>query len=170
MGVRISLASFPYVIVLRPHAAEYVSTLGAITKARSVCVCVCLLGVNLQKQITLRVLCQFADGRGRGDRACSHSSIGYSVRPITERPWACPTVVYGRAVRNRGYGATAARLTPDQKVGSSNLSGLISICECFAVAFRRIYVYIKGAHLCENGQFLRLPARTDFYYATPPKY
>ena len=28
--------------------------------------------------------------------------------------------------RHRGYGATAARLTPDQKVGSSNLSGLIS--------------------------------------------
>ena len=26
----------------------------------------------------------------------------------------------------RGYGATAARLTPDQKVGSSNLSALIS--------------------------------------------
>ena len=26
---------------------------------------------------------------------------------------------------HRGYGATAARLTPDQKVGSSNLSGLI---------------------------------------------
>ena len=28
--------------------------------------------------------------------------------------------------RARGYGAMAARLTPDQKVGSSNLSGLIS--------------------------------------------
>ena len=27
--------------------------------------------------------------------------------------------------QQRGYGATAARLTPDQKVGSSNLSGLI---------------------------------------------
>ena len=27
----------------------------------------------------------------------------------------------------RGYGAMAARLTPDQKVGSSNLSGLISL-------------------------------------------
>ena len=27
-------------------------------------------------------------------------------------------------VRHRGYGATATRLTPDQKVGSSNLSGL----------------------------------------------
>ena len=27
----------------------------------------------------------------------------------------------------RGYGATAARLTPDQKVGSSNLSALISL-------------------------------------------
>ena len=26
---------------------------------------------------------------------------------------------------HRGYGATAARLIPDQKVGSSNLSGLI---------------------------------------------
>ena len=26
----------------------------------------------------------------------------------------------------RGYGATAARLTPDQKVGSSNLSALIA--------------------------------------------
>ena len=30
----------------------------------------------------------------------------------------------------RGYGATAARLTPDQKVGSSNLSGLMS-SHCF---------------------------------------
>ena len=28
--------------------------------------------------------------------------------------------------QQRGYGATAARLTPDQKVGSSNLSGLIN--------------------------------------------
>jgi hypothetical protein len=26
---------------------------------------------------------------------------------------------------HRGYGATAARLTPDQKVGSSNLSALM---------------------------------------------
>ena len=31
----------------------------------------------------------------------------------------------------RGYGATAARLTPDQKVGSSNLSGLICYCSLF---------------------------------------
>ena len=31
------------------------------------------------------------------------------------------------AVVMRGYGATAARLTPDQKVGSSNLSALISL-------------------------------------------
>ena len=28
---------------------------------------------------------------------------------------------------HRGYGATAARLTPDQKVGSSNLSALIFV-------------------------------------------
>ena len=31
----------------------------------------------------------------------------------------------GRSAGHRGYGATAARLTPDQKVGSSNLSGLM---------------------------------------------
>ena len=30
----------------------------------------------------------------------------------------------------RGYGATAARLTPDQKVGSSNLSALICLLVC----------------------------------------
>jgi hypothetical protein len=30
------------------------------------------------------------------------------------------------SMTSRGYGATAARLTPDQKVGSSNLSALIS--------------------------------------------
>ena len=30
----------------------------------------------------------------------------------------------------RGYGAMAARLTPDQKVGSSNLSGLILRMTC----------------------------------------
>ena len=29
-----------------------------------------------------------------------------------------------------GYGATAARLTPDQKVGSSNLSALSSASSC----------------------------------------
>ena len=29
-----------------------------------------------------------------------------------------------------GHGATAARLTPDQKVGSSNLSGLILLPLC----------------------------------------
>ena len=34
----------------------------------------------------------------------------------------------------KGYGATAARLTPDQKVGSSNLSGLIysPFCSLYA--------------------------------------
>ena len=32
----------------------------------------------------------------------------------------------------RGYGATVARVTPDHKVGSSNLSGLILVvCACY---------------------------------------
>ena len=33
-----------------------------------------------------------------------------------------------RTPLHRGYGATVARLTPDQKVGSSNLSALICFC------------------------------------------
>ena len=36
----------------------------------------------------------------------------------------CAMSVSLRSKGTRGYGATAARLTPDQKVGSSNLSGL----------------------------------------------
>ena len=36
----------------------------------------------------------------------------------------------------RGYGATAARLTPDQKVGSSNLSALILISCCLTAGKR----------------------------------
>ena len=35
------------------------------------------------------------------------------------------TIVYKYTRDHRVYGATVARLTPDQKVGSSNLSGLI---------------------------------------------
>ena len=38
-----------------------------------------------------------------------------------------------------GYGATVARLTPDQKVGSSNLSALIfptRVCVCVCVCVR----------------------------------
>ena len=34
-----------------------------------------------------------------------------------------------RCLWHRGYGATAARLTPDQKVGSSNLSALIALID-----------------------------------------
>ena len=37
-------------------------------------------------------------------------------------------------MKARGYGAMAARLTPDQKVGSSNLSGLICTLVFFVVA------------------------------------
>ena len=47
-----------------------------------------------------------------GPLCCSHVFLGV----------AC---VVARSVWHRGYGATVARLTPDQKVGSSNLSVLI---------------------------------------------
>ena len=45
-------------------------------------------------------------------------------------PWVTST---GGDMKARGYGATAARLTPDQKVGSSNL-GLICALVFFVVA------------------------------------
>ena len=44
----------------------------------------------------------------------------------------------------RGYGATAARLTPDQKVGSSNLSGLIGV---WVWAFSGAAAQLRGLHL-----------------------
>ena len=37
----------------------------------------------------------------------------------------------------RGYGATAARLTPDQKVGSSNLSALIYLYHSYLSMYGR---------------------------------
>ena len=52
-------------------------------------------------------------------------------------------------VGQRGYGATVARLTPDQKVGSSNLSALAFYC-CRASAQ---YDNEKVTHIC--GSFLR---------------
>ena len=43
-----------------------------------------------------------------------------------QNPWdMCTKPLEAHTAVQRGYGATAARLTPDQKVGSSNLSGLI---------------------------------------------
>ena len=47
----------------------------------------------------------------------------------------CAAKVYEHLIdtpSQRGYGATAARLTPDQKVGSSNLSGLNHCTHCVA--------------------------------------
>ena len=52
----------------------------------------------------------------------------------------------------RGYGATAVRLTPDQKVGSSNLSGLtFSLRGIFSRAtqeFGLIFVLQEHQHFC----------------------
>ena len=44
-----------------------------------------------------------------------------------------------------GYGATAARLTPDQKVGSSNLSGLIAFSKaCASLLWRAPLAPLEG--------------------------
>ena len=47
------------------------------------------------------------------------------TRGILPRQASCRLLLRHGAVDIWGYGAMAARLTPDQKVGSSNLSGLI---------------------------------------------
>ena len=57
----------------------------------------------------------------------------YVANPVKQKVLAQPThgqcrkaKSHNRAVGGKwGYGATVARLTPDQKVGSSNLPGLI---------------------------------------------
>ena len=43
---------------------------------------------------------------------------------------------------HRGYGATVARLTPDQKVGSSNLSGLMFFVSHAEFVFCRLCVFM----------------------------
>ena len=54
---------------------------------------------------------------------------------------------------NWGYGATAARLTPDQKVGSSNLSGLTHVCGLLAGAHPQIASAFPGDKVREQRQF-----------------
>ena len=49
-----------------------------------------------------------------------------------------------RLVQQRGYGAMAARLTPDQKVGRSNRSGLIFL-DCLAGARGTAHAHLNHA-------------------------
>ena len=53
--------------------------------------------------------------------------MNYACIGALENSWTRASECHhsGYHVRSGGYGATAARLTPDQKVGSSNLSALI---------------------------------------------
>ena len=55
----------------------------------------------------------------------------------------------------RGYGATAARLTPDQKVGSSNLSGLIFGAGCRLPGRRAGYSSVGRASDCRRFAVIR---------------
>ena len=63
-----------------------------------------------------------------------------------------------------GYGATVARVTPDHKVGSSNLSGLISgvaaalcgvhthVSACHAIAFGTATPFVAGGSGCTSSR------------------
>ena len=55
--------------------------------------------------------CTIAEASSPSQRSCLRHLLQHGSLPKATSHW--------------GYGATAARLTPDQKVGSSNLSGLI---------------------------------------------
>ena len=62
-------------------------------------------------------------GKAKHMRVCS-SHHGLDATKSWHFCWKRVTST-GADMKARGYGATAARLTPDQKVGSSNLFGLI---------------------------------------------
>ena len=57
-------------------------------------------------------------------RDATHARAGASTGALRANSVCAKSVLWGRQ-DTRGYGATVARLTPDQKVGSSNLSALI---------------------------------------------
>ena len=69
-------------------------------------------------------------------------------------PYSCQSRVFprmGAFLLTWGYGATAARLTPDQKVGSSNLSALICIS-----------MHVSHSHpMSKAAQFSTAPCRVD---------
>ena len=75
-------------------------------------------------------LLQFSGGESGLQIGCP---LYTPARGLLCGPLCCSQVFLGvacvvaRSVWHRGYGATVARLTPDQKVGSSNLSALICL-------------------------------------------
>ena len=62
--------------------------------------------------------------RAQGSVTMAHGQGNMASRLSSVEASGCVLVC---STATRGYGATAARLTPDQKVGSSNLSGLNNV-------------------------------------------
>ena len=77
-------------------------------------------------------------------------------------PLCCSQVFLGvacavaRSVWHRGYGATVARLTPDQKVGSSNLSALIVDVSISSPPPRPICVCRRGLGIFRLASYLQI--------------
>ena len=78
-------------------------------------------GSNRRSQMSARDTRRDLGWRGAGLCNTSCSS------PLSLPQSVCIRLLQTRRGCQRGYGATAARLTPDQKVGSSNLSALIAL-------------------------------------------
>ena len=77
-------------------------------------------------------------------------------REIEGAPRATKCCTSEGHVRSRGYGATAARLTPDQKVGSSNLSALIIACwwaDSYSEGFVGVEIFQWQRNALSSSQF-----------------
>ena len=105
-----------------------------------VCVCVCVRAVT------------------NSTRGCVaiHASCTQHHGPTTT-----PRHANNRKFHQRGYGATVARLTPDQKVGSSNLSALIH-CAAGGRTPPCLPTYDVTDCRAENGDFLCRPGDHRF--------
>ena len=84
--------------------------------------------------------------RSRSEALCL--SRWASLQPSNHWPVSC--------LHKRGYGATVARLTPDQKVGSSNLSALIlPHCDAAKSSLRFLALCAAAVYQCAANMRLR---------------
>ena len=101
-----------------------------------------------------------------------HGPLGYEPNTLATAPLRCEHAInflilvayvfmgimerIGSNEDIRGYGATVARLTPDQKVGSSNLSALIVDVSISSPPPRPICVCRRGLGIFRLASYLQI--------------
>ena len=99
--------------------------------------------------------CGWFVNRQRGDaNPCGRSPIDFESITLATRSPCLGACSFGLASRacQWGYGATVARLTQDQKVGSSNLS-VLNVCSGMLLCF-----LAAVAHMCCPDRWACVPA------------